>query len=336
MIINFGIFQSVNFMIDRLKLNSFAVELRHEWEINSLSPVNLLNTVLSRMPNLTILYYPMSDNTSGMCVKDIYDSSLDANILNLKDLNGDSSPDREFSNLKDSDLDEDSSTGSFNGLDEDSSTGSDLDEDSSTGSFNGLDEDSSTGSDFESKISSDMLIGINSNMSIGRQNFTLAHELYHLLYEENKNNFVICDYSSESDSEIEANIFASYLLIPYEGLKRYVKNMNISKWTLDDVIAAEQYYQISHMALLFRLVEQNFITEEESEEFQNVKISHEARIRGFNDDLYYPSPEDRKYFSLGNYVKSVGKAYSSNKISVGKKDELLLDGFRGDLTFKKK
>ena len=309
-------------MIDRLKLNSFAVELRHEWEINSLSPVNLLNTVLSRMPNLTILYYPMSDNTSGMCVKDIYDSSLDANILNLKDLNGGSSPDREFSNLKDSDLNEDSSTGSD--LDEDSSTGSDLD------------EDSSTGSDFESKISSDMLIGINSNMSIGRQNFTLAHELYHLLYEENKNNFVICDYSSESDSEIEANIFASYLLIPYEGLKRYAKNRNISKWTLDDVIAAEQYYQISHMALLFRLVEQNFITEEESEEFQNVKISHEARIRGFNDDLYYPSPEDRKYFSLGNYVKSVGKAYSSNKISVGKKDELLLDGFRGDLTFKKK
>ena len=312
MIINFGIFQSVNFMMDRLKLNSFAVELRHEWEINSLSPVNLLNTVLSRMPNLTILYYPMSDNTSGMCVKDIYDSSLDANILNLKDLNGDSSPDREFSTLKDSDLNEDSSTGSD------------------------LDEDSSTGSDFESKISSDMLIGINSNMSIGRQNFTLAHELYHLLYEENKNNFVICDYSSESDSEIEANIFASYLLIPYEGLKRYAKNMNISKWTLDDVIAAEQYYQISHMALLFRLVEQNFITEEESEEFQNVKISHEARIRGFNDDLYYPSPEDRKYFSLGNYVKSVVKAYSSNKISVGKKDELLLDGFRGDLTFKKK
>ena len=302
MIINFGIFQSVNFMIDRLKLNSFAVELRHEWEINSLSPVNLLNTVLSRMPNLTILYYPMSDNTSGMCVKDIYDSSLELNIPNLNDLNADSNPGSEFSNLKDSDLN----------------------------------EDSSTDSDFESKISSDMLIGINSNMSIGRQNFTLAHELYHLLYEENKNNFVICDYSSESESEIEANIFAAYLLIPYAGLKRYVKNMNISKWSLDDVIAAEQYYQISHMALLFRLVEQNFITEEESLEFQNVKISHEARIRGFNDDLYYPSPEDRKYFSLGNYVKSVGKAYSSNKISVGKKDELLLDGFRGDLTFKKK
>lgn len=289
-------------MIDRLKLNSFAVELRHEWEINSLSPVNLLNTVLSRMPDLTILYYPMSDNTSGMCVKDIYDSSLELNIPNLNDLNADTNPGSEFSNLKDSDLN----------------------------------EDSSTDSDFESKISSDMLIGINSNMSIGRQNFTLAHELYHLLYEENKNNFVICDYSSESESEIEANIFASYLLIPYEGLKRYVKNMNISKWSLDDVIAAEQYYQISHMALLFRLVEQNFITEEESLEFQNVKISHEARIRGFNDDLYYPSPEDRKYFSLGNYVKSVGKAYSSNKISVGKKDELLLDGFRGDLTFKKK
>ena len=167
-----------------------------------------------------------------------------------------------------------------------------------------MNEDSSTDSDFESKISSDMLIGINSNMSIGRQNFTLAHELYHLLYEENKNNFVICDYSSESESEIEANIFASYLLIPYEGLKRYVKNMNISKWSLDDVIAAEQYYQISHMALLFRLVEQNFINEEESLEFQNVKISHEARIRGFNDDLYYYNYSCSISISIWNYMFS--------------------------------
>ena len=307
-------------MIDRLKLNSFAVELRHEWEINSLSPVNLLNTVLSRMPNLTILYYPMSENTSGMCVKDIYDSSLDGMI---PDLPG-SASEGKVSNPTDSDLDGKVSNPTDSDLDGKVSNPSDFD----------LDSDES--SPFESKIVSDMLIGINSNMSIGRQNFTLAHELYHLLYEENRNNFVICDDSSENDSEIEANIFASYLLIPYEGLKRYAKRRNISKWTLDEIITAEQYYQISHMALLFRLVEQNFITEEESEQFQNVKISHEARIRGFNDELYYPSPENRKYFSLGNYVKSVGKAYSSNKISVGKKDELLLDGFRGDLTFKKK
>lgn len=301
-------------MIDRLKLNSFAVELRHEWEINSLSPVNILNAVLTRMPNLTILYYPMSENTSGMCVRDICDSSLD--------LGFDSS---------DSDLNTDSLKSSDSSLETDGLNSSDSGID-----IGGNSSDSILNSDFESKIASEMLIGINSNMSIGRQNFTLAHELYHLLYEENMNNFVICDYSSDSDSEIEANIFASYLLIPYEGLKRYAKKRNISKWTLDDIIAAEQYYQISHLALLFRLVEQGFITEEESEKFQNVKISHEARIRGFDDGLYYPSPDNRKYFSLGNYVKSVEKAYSSNKISVGKKDELLLDGFRGDLAFKKK
>ena len=282
-------------MKDRLKLNSFAVELRHEWEMNSLSPVNLLNAVLSRMPNLTILYYPMSDNTSGMCVKDMQVSIPESQVPNAQVC--------------------DSSSDS---LRNDSSANGD-----------GI-------SDFESKLASDMLVGINSNMSIGRQNFTLAHELYHLLYEENRNNFVICDYSSESDSEIEANIFASYLLIPYEGLNRYAKKRRIVKWTLDDVITAEQYYQISHMAMLYRLVEQEFITEEESEKFQNVKISHEARIRGFNDELYYPSQDNRKYFSLGKYVKSVAEAYSSKRISAGKKDELLLDGFRGDLTFKGK
>ncbi len=183
----------MNFMIDRLKLNSFAVELRHEWEINSLSPVNLLNTVLSRMPNLTILYYPMSDNTSGMCVKDIYDSSLELNIPNLNDLNADTNPGSEFSNLKDSDLN----------------------------------EDSSTDSDFESKISSDMLIGINSNMSIGRQNFTLAHELYHLLYEENKNNFVICDYSSESEL---SNTIKSVTWRCCSGLSNRILSLKRKAW----------------------------------------------------------------------------------------------------------
>ena len=252
-------------MRDRIKLNSFAVELRRDWELNPYSPIDLFSIVLSKLPDLTIVFYPMSENTSGLCIKNI-------NLLENEDSK-------------------------------------------------------------EKSKSNDMLVCINSNMSKGRQRFTLAHELYHLLFEEDKNDIIICEDSNKDDSEIEANIFASYLIMPYEGLERYYKTNNIEKWTLEDTIRAEQFFQISHHAMLFRLKEQEFITKEECLKFRNVYIGYEARINGFSDDLYAQSDESKKYYSLGKYIRSVEKAFTNDKISDGKRDELLLDAFRSDLTF---
>ena len=64
-------------MRDKIKLNSFAVELRRDWDLNPYSPIDLFSIVLSKLPNLTILFYPMSDNTSGMCIKNINGIDLD-------------------------------------------------------------------------------------------------------------------------------------------------------------------------------------------------------------------------------------------------------------------
>lgn len=252
-------------MRDRIKLNSFAVELRRDWELNPYSPIDLFSIVLSKLPDLTIIFYPMSENTSGMCIKNI-------NLFNEKELE-------------------------------------------------------------EECDSDDMVVCINSNMSKGRQRFTLAHELYHLLFEEDKEDIIICEDSNKDDSEIEANIFASYLIMPYEGLERYYKTNNIGKWTLEDTIRAEQFFQMSHHAMLFRLKEQEFITKEECINFRKVFIGYEARINGFSDDLYVQSEESKKYYSLGKYIRSVEKAFSNKRISSGKRDELLLDAFRSDLTF---
>ena len=258
-------------MRDKIKLNSLAVELRRDWDLNPYSPIDLFSIVLSKLPDLTILFYPMSDNTSGMCIKNI--NGIDLN--ELKDM-GDS----------------------------------------------------------KEKSSEDMVICINSNMSKGRQRFTLAHELYHLLFEEDKRNLIICEASNDDDSEIEANIFASYLIMTYEGLERYAKTNNLTEWSLEEIIRAEQYFQISHHAMLFRLREHDFISSEECRELKSVQIGYSARINGFSDSLYNPSTESEKYFSLGKYIRSVEKAFNDNKISPGKRDELLLDAFRSDLTYK--
>ena len=134
-------------MRDKIKLNSLAVELRRDWDLNPYSPIDLFSIVLSKLPDLTILFYPMSDDTSGMCIKNI------------------------------------------NGID--------------------LNELKETENPSKDELSDDMVICINSNMSKGRQRFTLAHELYHLLFEENKKDIIICEASNDDDSEIEANIFAS-------------------------------------------------------------------------------------------------------------------------------
>ena len=261
-------------MRDKIKLNSFAVELRRDWDLNPYSPIDLFSIVLSKLPDLTILFYPMSDNTSGMCIKNI--NGIDVNELN------------------------------------------ETIEDFSLNDSQGQ----------------DMVICINSNMSKGRQRFTLAHELYHLLFEEDKKDLIICEASNEDDSEIEANIFASYLIMTYEGLERYAKTNNLTSWSLEEIIRAEQYFQISHHAMLFRLHEHEFITREECKELRNVQIGYSARINGFNDTLYSPSEDSLKYFALGKYIRLVEKVFNDNKISSGKRDELLLDAFRSDLTFK--
>ena len=258
-------------MRDKIKLNSFAVELRRDWDLNPYSPIDLFSIVLSKLPDLTILFYPMSDNTSGMCIKNI-------NGIDLDELKDDSSEDI--------------------------------------------------------APSDDMVICINSNMSKGRQRFTLAHELYHLLYEEDKRNLIICETSNDDDSEIEANIFASYLIMTYEGLERYAKTNNLTEWSLEEIIRAEQYFQISHHAMLFRLREHEFISLEECIKLRSVQIGYNARINGFDDSLYTPTNTEMKYFSLGKYIRLVEKAFNDNKISSGKRDELLLDAFRSDLTYK--
>ena len=119
----------------------------------------------------------------------------------------------------------------------------------------------------------DIIICINSTASYGRQRFTLAHELYHVLYEENMQR-VICDMSmnaEKSESEREADQFASYLLMPYDALLQYEDEK--SKWNLEKIIDAEQFFKISHQAMIHRLVTDNLISKEIAEEYKSITFS---------------------------------------------------------------
>ena len=90
---------------------------------------------------------------------------------------------------------------------------------------------------------------------------------------------------------------------------------------------------ISHMAILFRLEKDGFILPALSSKFKDVTISREAAKLGYGKELYLPTPEGKQYFTTGEYVRKVEKLSESGLISEGKREELLLDGYRADIVY---
>lgn len=183
------------------------------------------------------------------------------------------------------------------------------------------------------KENEDIIICINSTTSYGRQRFTLAHELYHVLYEKDMRR-VICDMSmsdDKSESEKEADQFASYLLMPYDALLEYEHDK--AKWNLEKIIDAQQFFQLSHQAMLHRLVCDKLISYESANEYKAITVSIEAAKLGYGKELYFPTAKNKQYFTTGEFIRKVEKLAEKEFISQGKREELLLDAYRADIVY---
>ena len=132
-------------MLDKLDLSTKAQELREMLGEDVNSPVDIFPLV-NQIEGLTLVFYPLGDNISGMCVRD--------NEIQL--------------------------------------------------------------------------IAINSTMSYGRQRFSLAHELYHLFFDD-ESGFNVCSKKLDPKSENEkcADQFASYFLAPYKSLRTAIKRLSV-------------------------------------------------------------------------------------------------------------
>ena len=158
------------------------------------------------------------------------------------------------------------------------------------------------------KGKSSNVIVVNSDMSIGRQRFSLAHELYHLYFDESGISSVSLTTIGKGDeNEKKADQFASYFLIPQSSLYGMIesikeKNKN-DKLNIEDVITMEK----GVIALAARL--------------------------GYDTEIYYPSAKDKKKMVLGHYIALAEKLLDEEYISYGKYEEILLDGFRDDIVY---
>lgn len=179
------------------------------------------------------------------------------------------------------------------------------------------------------KTGKEVIIAINSSMSLGRQRFTLSHELYHAYYDDTLATFVCMKTlgGKKSDSEKEADQFASFLLAPYSALDSCQGNSDEECWDIKRIIFAEHYYGISHQTLLFRLFSENRISQAEYNEFKEMSVTSISEKMGLPVDLYLSSSKLKPYSCTGSYLRKVQEAYDRGLISEGKMRELMSDGF---------
>lgn len=164
---------------------------------------------------------------------------------------------------------------------------------------------------------------INSETTRGRQHFSIAHEFYHLYFDENPEPHICSvENGGKSTSEKNADLFASAFLMPKEGLIQFISTDEIlNKDTkLSTVIRLEQYYSVSRLSLLYRLKTLNLLSEPSFTSLQQIPVKDSAKQYGHDTSLYDYGNEN---IVIGDFGEKARLLYESGKISEGHYLELL-------------
>ncbi len=180
------------------------------------------------------------------------------------------------------------------------------------------------------KTGKDTVIAINSSMSIGRQNFSIAHELYHFYFDDNQKS-AICRKTIGKGNEIEqsADQFASYFLMP--TVSGFVASEDDSS-TFKTIIEMEQYYKVSNLAMIYRILDEGLLTPMQAEKYKR-NVTKTAAANGYDTALYKPSRPEKSHKTYGYYIKQTQDLLSNEIISDGKYEQLLMEAFRADLVY---
>ena len=162
---------------------------------------------------------------------------------------------------------------------------------------------------------------VNSNSTRGRQHFTVAHELYHLYYDENPQPH-FCKEGQLTESERAANMFARAFMMPKAGVMRAIQDEELAsgQLSLTTVLHLESLFGVSHMAMLIRLKELRLITNSVFEKYQSIRVTYEASLRGLSTDLYQKGNEG---LIIGDFGAKARELFEKDKISEGHYIELL-------------
>ena len=167
---------------------------------------------------------------------------------------------------------------------------------------------------------------INDKQSIGKQHFTICHELYHLFIQKD---FVsrVCKtglFDKKDKEEYNADIFASYLLLPTDGLIELIPDEELAgkhKISIGTIVYLEQFFSCSRRALLYRLKKMKLISDVQYEQYC-MHVKRSALENGFNIDLYEAGNHN---VIIGNYGSVAKELFDKDRISESHYYSLLSD-----------
>ncbi len=185
-------------------------------------------------------------------------------------------------------------------------------------------------------------IFINTSFDKGFQNFAGAHELYHLIQfqEKDNDNFILCkntdvlDTIDESDinlEELKANYFAAAFLLPREVVFEKFKKIKRVNYSEEDfileILKLQFQYEVPFKTILKRLRELEII---DKKYYEKLKI-YEHNILAYckmmdisveNSIKSLISSNARKYHTL-NVPKIAADVYKNNFISFAKLEDII-------------
>jgi Zn-dependent peptidase ImmA (M78 family) len=163
---------------------------------------------------------------------------------------------------------------------------------------------------------------VNSNQPMCRQNFTIAHELYHLFIEQTPMPHGFQSEGKKSESEQCADAFALMFLMPADGVRQLIPEdeLKTGKVTMASVLRLGHYFAVSHTAVLNRLLDLNLIGRVDRDSFMRYPVTRTAREYGYDISLYNPGNEG---LVIGDFGEKARKLFDAEKISEGHYLELL-------------
>lgn len=123
---------------------------------------------------------------------------------------------------------------------------------------------------------------VNLQMTPGRRRFTIAHEIAHALFHSNDSRYIV-SRPDGGPRERFADAFAGEFLMPTEGIRRLLEQHAIGPHVTDpaDVILVQRFFRVSYATALVRLRQARLISQEQYEEFKNVRPVILAQALGY-------------------------------------------------------
>lgn len=155
---------------------------------------------------------------------------------------------------------------------------------------------------------------INSSQSIGRQNFSICHELYHLFIE--KRTIAQISYAGrfpeKDEHELQADWFAAHLLLPATGLEDVIPlaEQRRDKLSVATFLHVQHLYRCSRVVLLRSLKEKGIISSVGYERL-NQESRQQAGLYGYTNYLnkLHDAQDPQTAYIIGGYGQLAKQLY---------------------------